>query len=195
MNYDSTASSCPHVYSGQTLGNNVELANDTSVENIRYSGVFFENKNLTGNHFIDCCTTCKTNSYRGIAANAAWVIGQKDVVTSPTPRKDNPAKDAICHQCGEVGDWRRNCHVYLIEWMKKEEATSGELASSGNMERELRVSCYTDVGYLTDADDLKSQTGYVFVLNGGAVDWKSTKQKLVPKGGGIGGMVPNMIGS
>ncbi|GJY59733.1 retrotransposon protein, putative, ty1-copia subclass [Tanacetum coccineum] len=33
-----------------------------------------------------------------------------------------------------------------------------------------RVSCYTDVGYLTDADDLKSQTRYVFVLNGGAVD-------------------------
>nr|GEZ71423.1 hypothetical protein [Tanacetum cinerariifolium] len=38
----------------------------------------------------------------------------------------------------------------------------------GNMEGELRVSCYTDVGYLTDADNLKSQTGYVFVLNGGA---------------------------
>ncbi|GKE75804.1 retrotransposon protein, putative, ty1-copia subclass [Tanacetum coccineum] len=29
------------------------------------------------------------------------------------------------------------------------------------------------------ADDMKSQTGYVFVLNGGAVDWKSTKQKAV----------------
>ncbi|GJU97915.1 retrovirus-related pol polyprotein from transposon TNT 1-94 [Tanacetum coccineum] len=29
-----------------------------------------------------------------------------------------------------------------------------------------------------DADDLKSQTGYVFVLNGGAVDWKSTKQSI-----------------
>ncbi|GJU05372.1 hypothetical protein Tco_1121802 [Tanacetum coccineum] len=40
----------------------------------------------------------------------------------------------------------------------------------------LKVSCYTDAGYLTDADDLKSQTGYVFVLNGGAVDWKSVKQ-------------------
>ncbi|GKF41404.1 retrotransposon protein, putative, ty1-copia subclass, partial [Tanacetum coccineum] len=38
------------------------------------------------------------------------------------------------------------------------------------------ISCYTDVGYLTDADDLKSQTGYVFILNGGAVDWKSAKQ-------------------
>ncbi|GJW92508.1 hypothetical protein Tco_0170061 [Tanacetum coccineum] len=49
------------------------------------------------------------------------------------------------------------------------------LVYGGNMERELRVSCYTDAGYLTDADDLKSQTGYVFILNGGAVDWKSTK--------------------
>ncbi|GJS25050.1 zinc finger, CCHC-type containing protein [Tanacetum coccineum] len=37
----------------------------------------------------------------------------------PTPKKDNPAKDAICHQCGEVGHWRRNCHVYLAELMKK----------------------------------------------------------------------------
>ncbi|GJW83085.1 retrotransposon protein, putative, ty1-copia subclass [Tanacetum coccineum] len=40
----------------------------------------------------------------------------------------------------------------------------------------LKVSCYTDAGYLTDADDLKSQTGYVFVLKGCDVDWKSTKQ-------------------
>ncbi|GKE65047.1 retrotransposon protein, putative, ty1-copia subclass [Tanacetum coccineum] len=29
-----------------------------------------------------------------------------------------------------------------------------------------------------DADDLKSQTGYVFVLNRGAVDWKSAKQSI-----------------
>ncbi|GJV85125.1 retrotransposon protein, putative, ty1-copia subclass [Tanacetum coccineum] len=40
------------------------------------------------------------------------------------------------------------------------------------------VSCYTDAGYLTDANDMKSQTGYVFVLNGGAVDRKSTKQSI-----------------
>nr|GEY29777.1 uncharacterized mitochondrial protein AtMg00810-like [Tanacetum cinerariifolium] len=33
----------------------------------------------------------------------------------------------------------------------------------------LKVSCYTDTGYLTDADDMKSQTRYVFVLNGEAV--------------------------
>ncbi|GKB92973.1 hypothetical protein Tco_0979110 [Tanacetum coccineum] len=46
------------------------------------------------------------------------------------------------------------------------------LVYGGNMERVLRVSCYTNVGYLTDVDNLKSQTGYVFVLNGGAVNWK-----------------------
>ncbi|GJS31955.1 retrotransposon protein, putative, ty1-copia subclass [Tanacetum coccineum] len=38
----------------------------------------------------------------------------------------------------------------------------------GDLKRELGVSCYTDAGYPTDADDLKSQTGYVFVLNGEA---------------------------
>nr|GEU44613.1 hypothetical protein [Tanacetum cinerariifolium] len=50
------------------------------------------------------------------------------------------------------------------------------LVYGGNIERELRVSCYTNAGYLTDADDLKSQTGYVFILNRDAVNWKSTKQ-------------------
>ncbi|GKC05193.1 retrotransposon protein, putative, ty1-copia subclass [Tanacetum coccineum] len=40
----------------------------------------------------------------------------------------------------------------------------------------IMVSCYTDVGYLTDADDLKSR--YVFILNGGVMDWKITKQSI-----------------
>nr|GEV55618.1 hypothetical protein [Tanacetum cinerariifolium] len=52
------------------------------------------------------------------------------------------------------------------------------LVYGGDLKRELRVSCYTDVGYMTDADDFKSQTGYVFVLNGGDVDWKSAKQSI-----------------
>nr|GEU32676.1 putative retrotransposon Ty1-copia subclass protein [Tanacetum cinerariifolium] len=40
----------------------------------------------------------------------------------------------------------------------------------------LKVSCYIDASFQTDKDDTKSQTGYVFVLNGGVVDWKSAKQ-------------------
>ncbi|GKB54521.1 zinc finger, CCHC-type containing protein [Tanacetum coccineum] len=45
-----------------------------------------------------------------------------------------------------------------------------------NPEDELRVDYYCDVGFKIDRDDIKSQTGYVFILNGGAVDWKSSKQ-------------------
>ncbi|GJX47315.1 retrotransposon protein, putative, ty1-copia subclass [Tanacetum coccineum] len=43
-------------------------------------------------------------------------------------------------------------------------------------ESELKVTCYADAGFQTDKDDTKSQSGYAFVLNGGAVDWKSDKQ-------------------
>ncbi|GKA15124.1 retrotransposon protein, putative, ty1-copia subclass [Tanacetum coccineum] len=53
------------------------------------------------------------------------------------------------------------------------------LVYGGDTKRVLRVSCYTNAGYLTDADDMKSQTRYVFVLNGCVVDWKSTNQKAV----------------
>ncbi|GJX64494.1 hypothetical protein Tco_0298837 [Tanacetum coccineum] len=52
------------------------------------------------------------------------------------------------------------------------------LVYRGDIKRELRVSCYTNARYLADADDLKSQTGYLFVLNGGVVDWKSAKQSI-----------------
>ncbi|GJT72270.1 retrotransposon protein, putative, ty1-copia subclass [Tanacetum coccineum] len=45
-----------------------------------------------------------------------------------------------------------------------------------NPKVELRADCYCDAGFKTDRDDTKSQTGYVFVLNEGAVDWKSSKQ-------------------
>nr|GEW09431.1 hypothetical protein [Tanacetum cinerariifolium] len=48
----------------------------------------------------------------------------------------------------------------------------------GDIKRELKVSCYTDAGYLTDVDDLKSQTGNVFVLNGGVADWNNAKQSI-----------------
>ncbi|GJW46225.1 hypothetical protein Tco_0077871 [Tanacetum coccineum] len=50
------------------------------------------------------------------------------------------------------------------------------LVYGGNPEAELRVDCYCDAGFETDKDDTKSQTGYVFILNGGVVDWKSSKQ-------------------
>ncbi|GJU33961.1 zinc finger, CCHC-type containing protein [Tanacetum coccineum] len=58
--------------------------------------------------------------------------------TPPPPKKDNPAKDAICHQCGEVGHWRRNCPVYLTELMKKKKLPQGASASGLRGSRKLK---------------------------------------------------------
>ncbi|GKE35818.1 zinc finger, CCHC-type containing protein [Tanacetum coccineum] len=37
---------------------------------------------------------------------------------SPPLKKKNPAKDSICHQCGETGHWKRNCPQNLAELLK-----------------------------------------------------------------------------
>ncbi|GJU78918.1 retrotransposon protein, putative, ty1-copia subclass [Tanacetum coccineum] len=46
-------------------------------------------------------------------------------------------------------------------------------------EKELRVTGYCDAGWQTDKDDSRSQSGWVFLLNGGAVTWRSSKQNTV----------------
>ena len=46
-------------------------------------------------------------------------------------------------------------------------------------DKELIVNGYVDASFDTDPDDSKSQTGYVFILNGGAVSWSSSKQSIV----------------
>ena len=46
-------------------------------------------------------------------------------------------------------------------------------------EEELVTRCYVDASFDTDPDDSKSQSGYVFVMNGGAVSWRSSKQSVV----------------
>ena len=46
-------------------------------------------------------------------------------------------------------------------------------------DKDLVVNGYVDASFDTDLDDSKSQTGYVFILNGGAVSWCSSKQSVV----------------
>ena len=41
---------------------------------------------------------------------------------------------------------------------------------------DLIAEGYTDASFMTDPDDRRSQSGYVFLLNGGAVSWRSWKQ-------------------
>ena len=46
-------------------------------------------------------------------------------------------------------------------------------------DEELVVKGYVDASFDTDLDDSKSQTGYVYMLNGGAVSWCICKQSVV----------------
>ncbi|GJU90292.1 retrotransposon protein, putative, ty1-copia subclass, partial [Tanacetum coccineum] len=50
----------------------------------------------------------------------------------------------------------------------------------GNPDTELDVYRFSvNASWQCDKDDTKSQMGYVFVVNGGAVDWKSKKQTTI----------------
>ena len=43
---------------------------------------------------------------------------------------------------------------------------------------DLHVKGFTDACFQSDIDDYKSQSGYVFTLNGGAISWKGSKQEM-----------------
>ena len=43
----------------------------------------------------------------------------------------------------------------------------------------MRVVGYSDASFQTDRDNLRSQSSWIFILNGGAITWKSSKQETV----------------
>jgi hypothetical protein len=46
-------------------------------------------------------------------------------------------------------------------------------------DKQLVVAGYTDASFQIDTDGSKSQSSFVFCLNGGKVGWKSSKQDIV----------------
>ena len=40
---------------------------------------------------------------------------------------------------------------------------------------------YSDSNWISDADEIKVTSGYVFTLGGGAVSWKSCKQTILTR--------------
>ncbi|GKB07615.1 retrotransposon protein, putative, ty1-copia subclass [Tanacetum coccineum] len=48
----------------------------------------------------------------------------------PSPTRDNPAKDSVCHHCHEVGHWRRNCPSYHAELKKRKNASIASISGS-----------------------------------------------------------------
>nr|GEV53535.1 retrotransposon protein, putative, Ty1-copia subclass [Tanacetum cinerariifolium] len=62
----------------------------------------------------------------------------------PPPKREDPAKDSICHKCGETGHWKRNCPQYLAELLKKKITHLQELVVQG-----LRASRKLKLGALS----------------------------------------------
>src|SRR3954447_25315969 len=65
----------------------------------------------------------------------------------------------------------------ILKYLKR---TKDMVLSYGGDEQ-LVVTSYTDASWNTDSDDSKSQSGYVFILNGSAVSWRSAKQSSIAK--------------
>ncbi|GKE53494.1 retrotransposon protein, putative, ty1-copia subclass [Tanacetum coccineum] len=65
---------------------------------------------------------------------------------------------------------------YTLMMEKPDYRKSQGAKTPTEVQRMLRVPYASAIGSIMYADDTKSQTRYVFVLNGGAVDWRSAKQ-------------------
>ncbi|GJT30879.1 reverse transcriptase domain-containing protein, partial [Tanacetum coccineum] len=59
---------------------------------------------------------------------------------SPPPKRDNMAKDSICHYCKEVGHWRRNCPSYQAKLEKRKNAS---MASNSGSYRKQEVETWS----------------------------------------------------
>nr|GEV73211.1 hypothetical protein [Tanacetum cinerariifolium] len=53
----------------------------------------------------------------------------------PPPKREDPVKDSIYHECGETGYWKRNYLQYLSELLKKKKPSQGASNSDGFINR------------------------------------------------------------
>ena len=88
----------------------------------------------------------------------------------------------VCFVISLAGRYRSNLGVdhwtavkNILKYLKR---TNDMFLVYGG-DKELIVNGYIDTIFDTDPDDSKSQTGYVFLLNGGAVSWCSSKQSVM----------------
>ncbi|GKC61465.1 hypothetical protein Tco_1089063 [Tanacetum coccineum] len=90
----------------------------------------------------------------------------------PDYRKSQGAQTPNEQNLGEV-------HFVKTIFKYLRSAKDTVLVYGAKLKIKLKVTYYADAGFQTDKDDSKSQSGHVFVLNDGAVNWKSDKQSTI----------------
>jgi hypothetical protein len=72
-----------------------------------------------------------------------------------------------------------DAHWTIVKGILKNLRRTKEVLLVFRGEEEIVVKGYNDASFQTDADDSKSQSGFMFCLNGGVMSWKSSKQNTV----------------
>ncbi|GJX24448.1 retrotransposon protein, putative, ty1-copia subclass [Tanacetum coccineum] len=95
--------------------------------------------------------------------------GYTPMIEKPDYRKSQGAKTPTEVQCMQRVPYALaiGSIMYAVRYTRPDVAYAQNLSKP---EDELKVSCYADASFQTDKEDTKSQTGYVFILNGGAMD-------------------------
>ena len=121
----------------------------------------------------DCATTPEERE-RMSRIPSASAVGSI-MYAMPCPRPD------VAYSLGVVSRYQSDpgeAHWQVVKTILKYlRNTKDQMLIYG--ETDLKLEGFTDSSFESDRDDSKSVSGYVFILNGGAIYWKSSKQGTV----------------
>nr|GEY18547.1 zinc finger, CCHC-type [Tanacetum cinerariifolium] len=91
----------------------------------------------------------------------------------PPPKKEDPAKDSVCHHYSDTGHWKRNCPLYLSELLKNKKLPQEASTSGFRRSRKLKpgalnlymVNCQRAAVEAIGSYDLYFPSGLVKVLH------------------------------
>ena len=95
----------------------------------------------------------------------------------------NFSRPDIAYAAGRLGKYTHNLdhsHWTALEWVFK--YLKGTINYGIHYTKfPAIIEGYSDANWISDSDETKSTTGYVFTLGGGAISWKSAKQSIISR--------------
>lgn len=120
---------------------------------------------------LDPNVTCDGFRYRSI-------IG-KLMFASSTVRVDiSQAVSLLARKLKDQTEMCLNATFRMVKYLKGTQS-HGLVFKKGRQNDSIELSIYSDASFADNKEDRKSTSGFVTLLNGTAVTWKSTKQKIV----------------